>query len=155
MSAPFLSGWMEIRPEWIDHNGHLNMAYYSVLFDQGADQAFALLGFGPDYLAQRQLTTYTAEFHIRYLRELHLGDRVRSSVQIVDHDEKRLHIWQELYHEDGWRAATAECVALHIDRRGPKVVPMPDDILDRVTTMAHAHAALPRPGDLGRVMGLK
>ena len=33
VSGPFVSAPMPVRPEWADYNGHLNMAYYHVLFD--------------------------------------------------------------------------------------------------------------------------
>ena len=77
--APLLSSLLEIEPAWIDHNDHLNMGYYTVLFDRAADEVFAQLGFGPAYRAAHNHTTFSAEFHIRYLRELRLGDRVRAS----------------------------------------------------------------------------
>ena len=47
--APFLSSVMQIEPQWIDYNGHLNMAYYNVLFDRAGDEAFDLLGCGAGY----------------------------------------------------------------------------------------------------------
>ncbi|SEO34005.1 (3S)-malyl-CoA thioesterase [Salinihabitans flavidus] len=150
-----MSSFMEIEPEWIDYNGHLNMAYYLVLFDRGADEAFEAMGFGPAYAEARKLTTYTGEFRIRYLRELHLGSRVRISFQILDHDEKRFHAFQTLYHEDGWIAASAESLTLHVDMTGPKVVPMPEDIRAKVSAMAEDHAALPRPVDAGRSIGIR
>ncbi len=152
--SPFMSGLLEIDPDWIDYNDHLNMGYYTVLFDRAADQAFAELGFGPDYVATRGLTTYSAEFHTRYLRELHPGDRVRCSFRILDFDEKRFHGYQEMFHEDGWLAATGEGLTLHVDTSGPKVVPMPPDILAKVTAMAAAHAHLPRPKAAGRRIGI-
>ena len=154
-SAPFMSREMSIEPAWIDYNGHLNMAYYSVLFDRSADEAFEAMGFGPAYAAERKLTTYTAEFHICYLRELHLGDVVRSSFQLIDHDEKRFHSYQELHHADGWLAATAESLTLHVDMTGPKVVPFPADIAERVAGMRAAHAGLPRPERVGRSIGIR
>lgn len=146
---------MEIESAWIDYNGHLNMGYYTVLFDRGADQAYGLLGLGPDYAERRGLTTYTAEYHVRYIRELQRGDMVRASFQMIGHDAKRFHAWQELWHEDGWLAATGEGVSLHVDMTGPRVVPMPDDILARVAAMQQAHAALPRPEGLGRKITLQ
>jgi len=72
-AAPFLSSYHAVEEAWIDFNGHLNMGYYTVLFDRCADEAFAELGFGPSYVAERNLTTFSAEFHIRYLREVKLG----------------------------------------------------------------------------------
>ena len=68
--APFVSSLMRVEPDWIDYNGHLNMAYYNVLFDRAVDEAFELLGCGHDYVTTRNLSTFTAEVHVRYLREL-------------------------------------------------------------------------------------
>src|SRR5712672_2872821 len=68
--APFVSSVMRVEPGWIDYNGHLNMAYYNVLFDRAVDEAFELIGCGLDYVKQRQLSCFTAEVHVRYLRGL-------------------------------------------------------------------------------------
>lgn len=153
--APFISRPRQVEKEWIDHNGHLNMAYYTVLFDRGVDDAFEVLGLGPDYAATRRLTTYTAELHVCYVRELHLGHTVTCGVQLLDHDEKRLHLFQEMRHEDGWLAATAETLTLHIDMNGPKVTPFPPDILARIEAMHAGHARLPVPERAGRSIGIR
>lgn len=154
-TAPFMSRLMDVKPDWIDYNGHLNMAYYNVLFDSCADEAYALLGLGPDYAKTRGFTTYTAEFHICYVRELHEGDRVRVSFQLVDHSDRSFHTYQELYHEDGWLAATGEALGLHIDMSGPKVAPFPPDVASRFAAMAEAQAGLPRPERAGRSIGIR
>ncbi|NHQ74109.1 thioesterase [Roseovarius gahaiensis] len=153
--APFMSSFMEIETGWIDFNNHLNMGYYTVLFDRAADQAFESFGFGPDYVQKHNHSTFSAEFHIRYLRELKLRDRVRSSFWLIEHDDKKFHSFQELYHEDGWLAATGEGLTLHVDLSGPKVVPMPADIHARVAAMAATHAQLPRPEGVGAKIGLR
>ncbi len=155
LSKPFISDLMELQPDWIDYNGHLNMAFYNVLFDRGCDGAFELLGMGPDYAGERKMTIYTAEAHVRYVREIHLGNRVRASFQIIDHDEKRLHVYQELLHEDGWLSATSETLALHIDMSGPKVAPFQADILKNIENMAREHAGLPYPENAGRRIEIK
>ena len=155
MTAPFTSSVLTVKPEWIDFNGHLNMAYYGVLFDLGADQMFEQFGFGPDYQARTGCTTYAAEFHVRYIRELHEGDPVVVTYHLVDHDEKRLHSFQELRHMDGWLAATGETMTLHVDQSGPRVAPMPDDIQTRVSRVARAHAALPTPDGVHARIGIR
>ena len=78
--APFLSSVMQIEPQWIDYNGHLNMAYYNVMMDRAIDEMWVHLGIGPTYLQERHGSTFTAEAHVRYLREIHLGDPVQISV---------------------------------------------------------------------------
>ena len=141
---------MELEPAWIDYNGHLNMAFYNVLFDRGCDEAFERFGMGPNYAKERKLTAYTAEIHVRYIREIHLGDKVCSSYQIVEHDEKRIHAFQELRHQHGWLSATSETLTLHVDRSGPKVTPFPDNVMAKIEVVAQAHKNLPYPEDAGR-----
>jgi acyl-CoA thioester hydrolase len=148
--APFVTSAKPVLPEWIDYNGHLNMAYYGVLFDTLGDELYDVIGFGADYAATSGHTTYSAEAHICYLRELHEGDNVYCHIHLIDFDEKRFHFYQELYHTDGWRAATCEALGLHIDRSGPRVAPMPRDILDRLARIHAAHSALPTPDRVGR-----
>jgi acyl-CoA thioester hydrolase len=110
---------------------------------------------GPTYAERRRLTIYTAEIHVCYIRELHLGDRVTCSIHLIDHDEKRLRVFQELHHVDGWLAATSEVLYLHIDMAGPKVAAMPADVLEKVVAMRAAHSALPLPEQAGRAIGIR
>jgi acyl-CoA thioester hydrolase len=146
---------MDIEADWIDYNGHLNMAYYNVIFDRGADDAFEVLGLGAAYARERRHTIYTAEIHVCYVRELHLGDRVKVSFHLLDHDEKRLHAYQEIRHLDGWLAATSESLSLHVDMSGPKVAPLPAGVLARVASMREAHAGLPAPERAGRSIAIR
>ena len=153
--SAFLSTELELRPEWIDYNGHLNMAYYNVLFDLGADQAFEIMGFGADYAKTRNHTTYSAEFHVRYLREIHLGDRVRLGFQLLDVDRNKFHFCQWMFHQDGWLAATGEGLGLHIDMAGPRVAPFPGDVAVLVDAMAKDHARYETPEFVGKPIGIR
>ena len=148
------SSLMTVRPEWIDFNGHLNMAYYNVLFDEAVDELYPWIGFGPDY-QQLGCTTYVAEFHICYVRELHEGDQAYVDFRLIDYDAKRFHSYQELYHADGWLAATAEGLTLHVDQSGPKVAPMPDNILRQLGKLHEAQKDLPQPDRLGSRIGIR
>lgn len=153
--APFVSRVMEVEKDWIDYNGHMNMAYYNVIFDRSSDEAFDQMGLGLDYVRERKLTIYTAEVHICYVQELHLGDKVTVTYQLLDHDEKRLRSYQEIRHVDGWLAATSETLSLHIDMAGPNVAPFPADIQPRVEAVRAAHAGLPMPERAGRSIAIK
>ena len=154
-SAPFLSSVMQIEPQWIDYNGHLNMAYYNVMFDRAIDELWLKLGIGPAYMRERHGSTFTAECHVRYLREVHLGDAVQISILLVATDEKRLHTFEELRHAtEGWLSATSENMTMHIDMTSRKVAPFPPDIRARIRAEADAHAAIPRPESIGRKVGM-
>lgn len=153
--SPLVSRIMELEKDWIDYNGHLNAAYYNVLFDRGIDQALDAIGIGADYAKKRQLTIYTAEAHVCYVQELHLDHKVTVSFQLLDHDDKRLRAYQEIRHVDGWLAATCETLSLHVDMTGPKVAPFPADVLAEIEAVRAAHAGLPMPERAGRAIGIR
>jgi acyl-CoA thioester hydrolase len=149
--APFVSSVMRVEPQWIDYNGHLNMAYYNVLFDRAVDEAYELIGIGADYVSRREHSFFTAEVHLRYLRELHAGDPVRVTFQLLDFDRKRLHTFEQLFHaEDGFVAATSENMSLHVDMGSRKTAAFPPEVTQRLAQMKGSHARLPRPEAAGR-----
>jgi acyl-CoA thioester hydrolase len=153
--APFVSSVMQIDPQWIDYNGHLNMAYYNVMFDRAIDEMWLQLGIGPGYMKERHGSTFTAECHVRYLREIHLGDPVRISVFLLAADEKRLHTFEELRHAgEGWLSATSENMTIHVDMNARKTAPFPPDIRARIETVAKAHASVTRPEGIGRKIAM-
>ncbi|MEH6951195.1 thioesterase family protein [Nitrobacter sp. NHB1] len=146
---------LRIEPQWIDYNGHLNMAYYNVLFDRATDEFWLELGIGPDYVKTRNGSTFTAECHLRYLREVHLDDPVRVSVLLVAADEKRLHTFEELRHAtEGWLSATSENMTVHINMAARKVAPFPPDIRARIQAVVDAHSAIARPEGIGRQIAM-
>jgi acyl-CoA thioester hydrolase len=153
--APFVSSTMRVEPQWIDYNGHMNMAYFHVLFDRAVDEAFEVVGLGPDYAEQRKASYFTAEVHTLYKRELKVRDPVRVTLQLIGFDEKRLHFYEEIRHAtEGWTAAACEVLSLHVDLRSKKVVPFPAEILANLAVMKAAHSRLSRPASVGRVIGL-
>lgn len=147
--ALFVSTPMAVEPGWIDYNGHMNLAYYHVLFDRCCDEFVPLIGCGPDYRKATNHTIFAAEARIRYRRELNLGDWTRATLRLLNHDSKRIHLALELYHREGWLSATTELLWLHIDQSQPKVVPFPADVLAKVETFRAAHAAAGVPDWVG------
>ncbi|MEE9315068.1 MAG: thioesterase family protein [Rhizobiaceae bacterium] len=151
----YVSTFMDLQEDWVDYNGHLNMAYYNVLFDNGCDGFFEGMGLGPTYAKTRNLTFYTAEAHVKYLREVHLGDQVQVTMRIVNYDAKRVHAYAELLHKDGWVSATSETMSLHIDMSGPKVSPFPKDIIEQIKRQADNDSRLPSLENIGRPIGIR
>jgi acyl-CoA thioester hydrolase len=146
---------MAVEPQWIDYNGHLNLAYYQVLFDRATDGVFATLGIGAGYAAARNLSMFALEVHISYLREIGEGEEVYVDSQILDHDDKRLHIFQTLIRaEDGFVSATCEIMQLHVDMAIRRAAPFPADRMQAITACAAAHAGLPVPERAGRRIGI-
>ncbi len=153
--APFISSVMRIEPPWIDYNGHLNVAYYNVLFDRAVDEVYEPLGLGPEYLKQHKHSTMVVETHVRYLREVHEDAPLRVTVQLLDYDAKRIHLFEQLMHAtENWVSATSESMTLHVDMTAKKAAPFPDNVLRALERMRAAHAGLPWPEAAGRKVAM-
>jgi acyl-CoA thioester hydrolase len=127
MSQPVIVHRDVVRPEWIDSNGHMNLAYYVVVFDLATDKLYATLGIGDAYREATGNSCFTAETHTVYEREVRLGEPLHVHTWLLGADAKRLHYFHELFHSDsGERSAVQELMALHIDMRVRRVAPFPD-----------------------------
>ncbi|MSP05732.1 MAG: thioesterase [Acetobacteraceae bacterium] len=139
---------LRVRSEWIDYNGHLNLAYYIVAFDQGVDKLFEIIGIGLDYRKTDELGTFAAETHTLYEREVKDGDPLRIVCHILAVDDKRMHMFLEMFHaEENYRAAAQEILYLHVDLKIRRVSPWPDDIRAKIDSLAvHCAQSLLPPG---------
>ncbi len=153
--APLCLHRGSIRPEWIDYNGHMNVAYYVLVFDRGTDALLDHLGMDTAYRARTGYSTYVLESHVTYERELKEGDAYRVTSQLLDFDAKRLHCFERLYQEpEGILAATTEIMLMHMDMATVRSTPMSESVRDRVASLMEAHIHLPRPSQAGRVIGI-
>jgi acyl-CoA thioester hydrolase len=146
---------MHIEDQWIDYNGHFNMAYYNVLFDRAADQVFETLGLGPAYVKATNNSFFTLETHTSYLRELRASDLVVVESQIIDCDHKRVHYVQLMKQAaDGWTACVLEAIVAHVDLALHKTSNFPDDVQSRISALHAAHQNLPLPVQVGHKIGI-
>jgi len=145
-----------VRPEYVDWNGHMNMAYYMLVFDHATDELFDYIGLDEAYRKERGFTTFTLEGQITYQREVLEGDPLRITTQLLDFDHKLAHYFHRMYHaEEGYLAATNELLSLHIDSGKRRSAPFPDEIFAKWVELHAAHAGLPRPEEAGRAMGIR
>ena len=149
--------WREtVRPEWCDYNNHLNMSFYILIFDHGTDVFHASLGLDKSYRTEANCSTFAVETHTSYLAELHQGDEVYITTQLLDLDQKRLHYFHRMYHaQRRFLSATIEVMTVHVDLAERKVIPMADDIRAKALALFEDHRALPRPDQVGRRMGIR
>ena len=144
-----------VRPEWIDHNGHMNMGYYLVVFDFATDEFFRWVGLGEDHRSARHVTTFCLEAHVTYHREVRAGDPLRFTTLLLGHDAKRIHYIHAMYHAtEGYLAATNELMSLHVSQATRRGAPMAPAILQRLGQIQAVHDALPKLPQVGRVIGL-
>lgn len=145
-----------VQPEWIDYNGHMNVAFYFLAFDHATDTFYDAIGCGEHYKAAGNFSTFTLEGHITYDREVLEGDPLRFTTQLLDFDEKRLHYFHVMYHaEKGFAAATNELIAMHVDMHQRRSAPFPPGILTKLADIKERHETLPRPDKAGRIIGIR
>jgi acyl-CoA thioester hydrolase len=155
MPAPLALHRETVQPEWIDYNGHMNLAYYMLAFDHATDAFFDFVGLGEAYLKANNASTFTLEGHITYDRELMAGAPMRFETQLLAHDAKRLHYIHFMYHaEEGYLASTNELISLHVDMTARRSAAMPGEIVARLDAVAASHDKLPRPEQAGRVISI-
>ena len=144
-----------VRPEWIDHNGHMNMGYYLVVFDFATDEFFRWVGLDAQHRECHAITTFCLEAHVTYHREVRSGDPLRFTTLLLGHDAKRIHYIHAMYHaREGYLASTNELMSLHVDLATRRGAPMAPEIAARLAAIQAAHDALPRPPQAGRRIGL-
>jgi len=144
-----------VLPEWVDYNGHLRDAFYSLLFSYGVDGLMDRIGLDAAGRQALSHSLFTLEAHIHYLREVKLGAALEVRVQVVAIDAKRLHVALALHVPglDG-AAALGEQMLLNMDMRGPRSAPFAPAVLAQLQPLAVQHATLPLPQRLGSVIGM-
>lgn len=144
-----------VRPEWIDYNGHMNIAYYVLAFDLATDAFFSHVGMLHEYREVHGQAFFTLELHVTYERELVVDAPIRFTTQVLGLDAKRLHLFHTMFHAgEGTLAATNEIIFVNVDfatRRSTPILPAAFQVLERIWAL---HEDLSRPPQAGRVIGI-
>jgi acyl-CoA thioester hydrolase len=155
IDAPLRLHRATVKPEWLDYNGHMNEAYYVLVFSNATDAFMDFAGQDAGYRERTNTSIYTLESHVMYLQEVSEGEAVRIETQLLGHDEKRYRLFHGMYHAgSGELLATGEHMLVHVDMNGPKSAPFPPDIAARLAAIRAAHAGLPVPKQAGRAIAL-
>jgi carnitine 3-dehydrogenase len=145
----------QVPPEWVDYNGHVHESRYLQLFADATDALLSEVGVDAGYLAHGG-SYFTVETHLSHLRQLAADDRVRVTTQVLDSDEKRLHVFHVLLRDgEPEPVATAEQMLLHVDTEKGRAAPVREPVRERVAELTRQHAGLPRPERAGRSIAVR
>ena len=155
-SAPVIHT-TDIQPQWLDYNDHLNVAYYVLIFDQAGEALVRSLGLGEAVTRATGISWVVLENHITYDREVTLGQTVDVRMQVLDHDQKRLHLYAEMHvrGDRGYLAATLEQMLMCVDLKQRRATPFPEDVQTNIQSLAQRDAHLARPENVGRKIGIR
>lgn len=135
-----------VLPAWIDFNGHMNVAYYVLAFDNAIDALWARIGITDEYIRRDRGSTFAVETHVTYQNEMKEGESYLITMQLLAYDKKRVHHFQRMYHADkGYLAATAEWLSLHVDLEARRVSAWPSAVLEQLASLAAQQGAAELP----------
>jgi acyl-CoA thioester hydrolase len=142
-----------VRPEWIDYNGHMNVAWYVAAFDIAGESFLEQMGLGPTYRREADASVFSVEAHITYQREVHEGDLLEFRTKLLGFDAKRLHYIQSMYRAaDGTLSSTAEWLVLHVDMKTRRSAAMRAAVQQRLEALRKRQEQLPVPPEAGRAL---
>ena len=112
----------KIIKEWTDYNNHMNLSYYILVFDMGAEVILSKFKMGEYSAKTTKKSTMVVETHTTYNNEVKEGEEVDVFISHLDHDKKRIHYKLEMYKKDtNTLSATTEVLSLYIDLNLRKV----------------------------------
>ncbi len=150
-STPLALHEEPVRAAWIDYNGHMNVAYYVLVFDHATDAFLERVGLDDAHREATGGSVFVVETHVTYVNEVHEGQRLAITTQVLGADDKRLRLFHRMVEaESGTLAATNEVMILHVDLNVRRVTPWPDAARWALMAQADAHAALDIPPEAGR-----
>ena len=156
ITAPLCLHQPQVLPEWVDYNGHMSESCFLLVFGDNSDAYFRYIGIDESYRDVDNKSVYTVQTHIHNIREVAEGEPLRLTLQVLDVDDKRMHIFHAMYHgKDGHLLATGEQMLVHVDMAQGRAAPMPEDVYQRVAAVHRAHSALPRPAQAGQPLGIR
>ena len=149
-----VSTTVEVLPEWLDYNDHMNVAYYVAAFDLGIDAFKAVLGIDLAYIAREKKSTVALESHITYQQEASLGEALRIDTRLLDFDGKRCHLYQEMYREE-ILISTLESLSISFDTKRRRSCPFDPVMATRYKEMFEAQKMMPVPEWVGKSVSMR
>ncbi|GMQ79488.1 MAG: hypothetical protein BMS9Abin02_2085 [Anaerolineae bacterium] len=128
---------------YLDEMGHMNVMWYTHLFDRATWRFFASLGMDLNYYEKSSAGAFALEQHTRYLAELLQGQSVLIRTRALGRTIKRIHFMHFMVLRDTDQlAATTELIGIHIDFRTRTSSPFPEQIAKALDVTIAEHNQL-------------
>ena len=120
----------KIINDWTDYNGHMNLSYYILVFDKGAEVILSKFKMGEHTAKTEKKSTMVVETHTTYNNEVKENKDVDVFLTYFDHDKKRLHYKLEMIEKNTQKlSATIEMISLYVDLKERRVAEFEKDKL--------------------------
>ena len=159
IEAPFQFVKTTVSEDWLDYNGHMNECMYLFVASLGYEGFAKYVGLTPEW-AKQNGSYFTVENHNVYIDECTLGDKLYVTTQLIDADEKRVHLLHQIYKENNDSedsnalVFTSEQLNVYVNPISRRVEPAHSDIWQRIQKIYEAHKDMPKAYS-GRVVGIR
>lgn len=118
-----------VPAHFADANGHMNIVRYMELHNEAAWKHMSRFGLGEEHAREGTAGSFEVEHHLRYLREVHVGDVVAVHFRTLGRSDKALHVMQFLLNVTREELAnTLESVSLSVDMGTRRTAPFPANV---------------------------
>lgn len=132
-----------IRDDYLDVMGHMNVRWYTAIFDDASWHFFASFGMDESYFHRENCGAFALWQCIHYLAEICAGEQVSVHGRLLGHSEKRFHFMLFMFNEtSGKVAATMEVLGAHIDLEKRRMTPVPSYITTQMDALLAEHEQL-------------
>ena len=155
--SPFRTKNQTVLTEWIDYNGHMNVAYYTLAFDKALDFFFEdVLNIGPSFVEKNKEGPFALKASYNYFSELLEGESFFVDISILDFDPKRVHVFGEMRKDKSLElSAVFETVLMNMDLSARKVKQYPDRVLELFNLFKSSLRKNKIPEEIGKKITLK
>ena len=156
-STPIILPEQEVLNEWLDYNGHMNVAYYTLAFDKSLDIFLEdLLGIGESHAYKNNQGPFVVQAHYHYLNEMRLNEKFHVRLFVVDCDKNKMHLCMEIYSLFQEKViAVVEQVLINVNLKLRKSEPYPPWAFEKLIKLKKTHKNASLPSAFGKSIGLK
>ena len=156
-SSPYKTRNQKVLSEWIDYNGHMNVAYYTLAFDKALDFFFEdVLGIGPTFVEKNKEGPFALKASYNYFSELLEEESFFVDISILDFDSKRVHVFGEMRKNKSLElSAIFETVLMNMDLSARTVKQYPDRVLELFSIFKSSLVVDNIPIEIGKKITLK
>jgi carnitine 3-dehydrogenase len=152
--APLRLVQTQVRPEWVDYNGHMTDSRYLQVFGDATDALFRRVGIDDNYRNSGR-AMFSVETHVSHLAEAKVLEELVVTTQLLSVDDKRVHLFHHLRRKrDDVIVATCEQIYLHVNTTAAKASALDPQVHSRLEAIRSAHARLAVPDQKGRFVGM-
>ena len=147
----------KVLKSWIDYNGHMNVAFYTLVVDKSLDYFLEeYLGIGETYAKKNHFGPFVVQANFTYLNEMKLNERFFVQCSLINYDLKKMHLFLEIISQKNKIVmAYSEQLLVNVNLIKRISEDYPDWALKRLKILKNNHKKIKFPNNIGISIKIK